>query len=378
MVHVKSAGQVLVEKIEAFILRYVTVPVDVASGDQALVFALWAIHTWVYEFFPATPYLSLGAATKQAGKTICMEVLSLLCRNTQVMATLRPLALVRMIEYFKGRVTLGIDEAEKLSSGAVGDLRSIFTTGYTDGGKHIISAGGAKAEFVEMRTFSPKMFAQIGDVMDVVRDRSIGAWLERAPAQVDFRANRVEAKADADVLVHAVREYFGVSSIDSAASSGPTLVQPMFLQGREREIWSPIFSIAAALRLDDATMTRLQGAASDLVGLKDQPLRTHADMKSERGAADYMAAEKALADLAGVFKAGEQYVLSSEVIVRLKAIAAAPWRTYKGKGLNEMTLAGLVQRFGVRPRQKKVKGVNLRAYSKVDVMASFKPTKGGE
>lgn len=367
-----SRGQWLVELIEAYINRYVALPSEIEG--QSLVLALWAIHTWMYERFSSTPYLAITAATKQAGKTLCMEVLGLICRGSQQLATLRPLALLRVIRVHEGRVTLFVDEAEKLSSAAIGDLRSIFTTGYRRGGEHIVTK---QEEYTRYTTFCPKAFALIGDVMDVVRDRSITVHLRRGVPAADFLAEREAAEGEAEAIEQAIRGYF---------VEVPAMVQPMFLGGREREIWTVLFSIAAALKLDSATMEKLERSAADLVGLKSLEARRYSSEEAEAEAGQDTAGDRAIKDLREVLK-GESFIASAEAVARLKAIPTSPWRTFKGQGLNEIVLANLVSRFGVRPRTRNVrtggagkggtgkgKQVGVRGYFSKDVNASV----GGE
>lgn len=344
----KSNGQKLVERIENYIGQYVELPADIAGGDgQRLVLALWALHTWVYKKFPATPYLSVTASVKEAGKTLCMEVLSKICLGPHILATLRPLALLRVIKAFDGNVTLFVDEAEKLSSGAVGDLRSIFTTGYSQGGKHVISSG--VSDFVSFDTFSPKCFALIGDVMDVVHSRSIVIRLERAEPRGDFRgADSFDAQIEAAEICGEIRTVF-------EGLAGLPLVQPRHLKGRELEIWAALFSVASGLGLDGAMMRRLEAASVDLVDLKhNAPKRVHYSAEDEATAALGMVAERALRDLAAVMGEAEPFVFSSVAVERMKGIPTGPWRTFRGVGLNEVSLSELLRQHGVTPQNNRM------------------------
>lgn len=359
----KTRGQALIEEIIAYIERYVVLPAEPAG--QSLVLALWVVHTWFFECFPATPYLTITAPVKQAGKTVCLEVLGLICRSSHLMATLRPLALVRLMEAYEGKCTLLLDEAEKLSNSAIGDLRSIFTTGYTNGGRHLISGKGK--EFVWMRTWAPKAFALIGDVMDVCRDRSIVVHLRRADPKVDFRANRQMAEAEARMIQAGIL----------AGIKTPTLVAPMFLQGREREIWTALFSIAASMELDKPTMLLLERAASDLVGLKSEKLRSYSSVEDEAEAATSMIGELAMRDLRAVLKDGEANITSVEAVRRMKELGQSPWRTFKGSGLTDVQLAALVKPFGVGTKSiwigKGRKGrTSAKGYSADNIKASVK------
>lgn len=338
----KSHGQSIVDRMVAFILRYSVMPEGL--DDQALVAALWAIHTWIFNLvgFPATPYLSIQSSTKGAGKTIFMEVIGMLSQNYHQAATLRPLGLLRVIKAFNQACTLGIDEAEKLGSAAIGDLRSIFTSGAYPGGNHIITSG---KEFVSYPTYCPKMFALIGEVMDVVRDRSILLWLRRAMPVRDFRAERGIATVDAGEIVKDLRSYLRGREFQ--------LIMPEFFGGREREIWSAVFSVAQLMDLDKATMARLQRIAVDLSGLKTDEGRHIMAARTAAAHDNAIDAEKLLRDVAACFpeptahRSGDLFTVT--LLDALKAIPTAPWRTYRGEGLTPDLLSALLGVFGVGP-----------------------------
>lgn len=364
----ERTGQHLLETIEAFICKYVALPA--APAGQSLVLALWALHTWLYEHFPATPYLQITAPVKQAGKTLCMDVLAEISRNPIMLATLRPLAVLRYIEAHSGRCVLYFDEAEKLNQGAVGDLRSIFTTGYRTGGKHMITAPGGK-DFLTFNTYAPKAFALIGEVMDVVRDRSITIHLQRLWPSVDYYANRTQAQTEGQLIVADVIKYFSTHPI-------PSMITPEFLYGREREIWTPLYSLAAALKINNDTQDRLIRATADLVGLKSAEAKkyTEAQAESEADTAKRVDGERAIRDLASVFRDGESRIPTATAIERMRALPAGPWRTYRGAGLTDILLAQLVGPFGVQSRPMRfgkgqTNNPTRRGYSRADVIASL-------
>ena len=59
-----SAGGDLLSAITAFIKQFVSV-----SEDQAVAIALWVVHTHCFGAAVTTPYLNIGSAEKQCGKT---------------------------------------------------------------------------------------------------------------------------------------------------------------------------------------------------------------------------------------------------------------------------------------------------------------------
>jgi len=70
-------GAELLERVVWFIHRYVAL-----SEDQALLIALWIVHTHTLDAADTTPYLNVKSAEKRSGKTRLLEVLSLLAAGS--------------------------------------------------------------------------------------------------------------------------------------------------------------------------------------------------------------------------------------------------------------------------------------------------------
>lgn len=334
-------GQQLIERWAALIKRYVAL-----TDGQALVLALWALNTWVYERFHVTPYLEIWAMHKRSGKSTLAEILSLLCNGGRVLATVRVLSMVKLIEAKEGHYVPFIEEAERFKSASLGDERSILASGYRRGAFH-------ELEKAKYRTFCPKAFVLIGNVHEILRDRCISMKLERATPPHNWTLDRVTAEAEIDDLIVAWREVAksGVLNVIKT-DDGPRfhMIDPAWLpSARDREIWTPLFSLAGALRLNAGTMETLQRASVDLSILKTLPPVEYHPAQEERVSDDANAAESVLKDLIGVLAEGEQFIGTAEALKRLHGISIAPWRAWRGDGLNEITLAALLQRFGIEP-----------------------------
>lgn len=338
-----TEGQSLLDRMTAYVRRFVSLPANLPGQD--LVLALWAMHTWMMPHWAATPRLVITAPTKRAGKTLCCEVLMPLCQGAEMFSTIRPVMLVRAIDDTGGRVTLVLDEGEKLESNALGDTRSILASGYVPGGFHGISVGLGRRKYP---TYAPVMINGINmiNIMDVVRDRSIVVHLQRSiVGRENFRnpTIRAGALAEAKVILSQMAAYF---------QTVPAMVEPAFLDGRDQEIWTPLFSLAHALKLDAPTIRRLTACCMDLVGERDTPSsRTLANADVEERLAMQEWGARAVRDLARVLPAATERasgdVWSTVAVGSLLALPDAPWRGFKGVGLDENALARLVGVYGL-------------------------------
>lgn len=332
-------GQQLIERWIAFVRRYV-----VLTEQQALVVALWAINTWVYDHFPAVPFLEIVASTKRSGKTTLLDVLKKITRGAEKFAIVRILTVLRMIEAYEGKVTILIDEAEQFSRPSLGEQRSGIATGYKAGSQHAISVGKS---FQRFRTFAPWAFAQIGNVHDVLRDRCIEVELQRGKPDRVLSEWDTTADAEAQELIAELVQYSA-----TVAKNGRLhipIVAADWLGGRERELWTPLVSVATWLGAHADTMRALRVASVDLGLLKTLPPKVWHSAQDEQDAEERDAAERVLADLLKVLQEGETFIASAVAVERLRGIDVAPWRAWRGNGINEITLAALLARYGVQP-----------------------------
>src|SRR5258708_40250002 len=53
----------------------------VCDEHQFSVLALWIVHTWCFELFSTAAYLNVRSPEPQSGKTLCLDLLELLCRS---------------------------------------------------------------------------------------------------------------------------------------------------------------------------------------------------------------------------------------------------------------------------------------------------------
>lgn len=340
---------------------------------QSVVLALWAMHTWCYEQFAATPYLSVTASTKRSGKTSVLEALKMLSRGADVKATIRAVSAAREIEALEGQCTLMWDEAEKLSSQSLGETRTILATGYRRGANHTVTMNGKVERF---RTYCPKAFASIGDIQDVLRDRSIVIDLVRMSPARSLTLYRETAEQQASELV---AEFIDV--MKALALKRLPVIDPEWLTSpRDREIWTPLFSLSGALDAGKHTSDLLVGFSVDNSNFKQLPARVFHSAQAEDDTEQRTMAERLLRDLVGVYAAAEGWLPSQVLVDRLRGIVTAPWRSWRGPGLNEIGLSALLDSFGIEKHRQRTNGKGGRGkqenprhgYRQVDVRDALK------
>lgn len=342
-------------------------------ADESIVIplSLWIAGTYLYEVFDSFPYLVITAHVKRAGKTRLSELIGFTCQMPFRVAGASAPSMFRIIK--DNKPTILWDEAETLSSEAGTLVRAFLNVGYRKG-QTIPRATGEGV--IEWPTYCPKVFVLIGDVYDTLRDRSLVIQMERAKSTNNFakRFNYETTKAEGFDIAEELKALCAANlpEIMSIYES----IQLPFLTDRDEEIWRPIFTIAKVL--DPESFAILSRIAVDMATEKTAPVtkwnQTDIDREARAETEEYAA--KLIADMLKII--GKNKALSSgEFIKKLRDIDTAPWRKYKGEGLDAggNMLATLLVTFDCKPRVHRINtsatkgssGGTIRGYSKVDL-----------
>lgn len=189
----------LLDAVREILRRYVVFQYP----EQADACALWVIHTWAFNAFDYTPYLSVFAAEKRSGKSRLLEVLSLLVRNARLTSGSSSAALVRSVDE-SNPPTILLDEIDAVygekNDGQAENTRQFLNAGFRRGAKFLRCVGqGAAIEVKEFPAFCPKVLCGIGRCLpDTVLDRSLHVELVRQSREE--RAERFrEREAQAEI-----------------------------------------------------------------------------------------------------------------------------------------------------------------------------------
>jgi len=326
----------IVARIEEYIQDYVTL----ADQQYSLPIALWVIGTFCFTEFDAYPYMVITAPVKRSGKTRLAEMISFCCSNPRNFAALTAPTMFRSIE--SESPTLLFDEAETLSSESASTMRAVLNVGYRRGQTIPRTVAGGIKEFA---TYCPKVFVLIGDVYDTLRDRSMVITMKRAETRKRFTFDvaREEGRALREEIDSAVKSHIG--NLQHAFQNHKGLP---FLMDRDEEIWTSLFCIAEVFCKD--RINELKAGSVDMATEKTADSKRYVDLKhAETAAMEDEYAKRLLTDLYGLFVVNGKVMSTEDAINALKAIPTAPWRKFRGDGIDAHDLANILARFGVRP-----------------------------
>ena len=162
--------------VELFFRRFLVLP-DEAFG----VLAVWIAHCLTFEAAEFTAYVSVTSAAPRCGKSRLLEVIQVLLGNTGAISTtdISPASLFRLIDANPGTAVL-VDEVDKMNKEKADDIWRLINSGWRLGGQTHRQGGKNFTELQSFSTFSPKVFAGIGQPLpETVMDRSLKIKMQR-------------------------------------------------------------------------------------------------------------------------------------------------------------------------------------------------------
>lgn len=238
----------LYQKVYGYIKRFICFP-DEAYLNYAV---LWVMGTYVFMLFRYYPYVWLNAE-KGSGKTLLMEILSTIAFNGELITS--PTESVIFRDISNNLITMFIDEVEQLrrrDKDTYGSVISLLNSGFNKAGVVKRTEATGKGGFVvkSYTAYSPKMFAGINEIDDILQDRTVRIPLLRK--KDDETVQRYKETPEVLELQRGIRDDLYVFALtyakeiaESYHKSGPEIITGMsHLNNRELDIWESIFLLA--------------------------------------------------------------------------------------------------------------------------------------
>jgi Protein of unknown function (DUF3631) len=336
-------GVELLERLIWFIRRYVAL-----SEDQALLSALWIVHTYALDAADTTPYLNVKSAEKRSGKTRFLEVLSLLAAGAWLTGRVTAAVLVRKVA--AETPALLLDESDAAFKGDreyAETLRGVLNAGFRRGGVASLCVGqGANITYQDFPVYCPKAIAGIGKLPDTVADRSIPIELRRRRPSEKVERFRIRKVGPEALPISRDVRVWAQSHLDSLSSAEPDL--PDELDDRAQDIMEPLLAIAD--EVGGEWPERSRRAAVALLTGEDRE-----DVES--------LGVRLLRDIRYVFDDKSSDRLPTGTLLEaLHAMDEAPWGSLRGEALEARGLARLLKPYGVKPEKLREGEDTFRGY----------------
>jgi len=209
------------------------------------ILTIWTIGTYFYRAFRYYPYIWLNA-DKGSGKTRVMEVLRPLAFNAIMAVNSTEASIFRFVD--TDCATLFIDEFEKLKKDNQQGIITLLNSGFNFEGS-VVRTEKAMDTYKPKTysAFSPKMFAGIADISDVLMDRCIKVKLLKKPKDTVVQSYKLD-----DITMEqnkTLRDELYICALEHAGNikkiyDSNKISMPDVLSDREQDIWEVLFSIA--------------------------------------------------------------------------------------------------------------------------------------
>ncbi len=334
-------GAQLLDRVEAFLVRFVAYPSDAARVAHVL----WVAHTHLMGAWESTPRIAFLSPEPGSGKSRALEVTELLVPRPVHAVNTSPAYLFRKVSDEAGPPTLLYDEIDTVFGPKAKDnedIRGMLNAGHRRGavsGRCVIR--GKTVDTEELPAYCAVALAGLDDLPDTIATRSVIVRMRRrAPHEpVEPFRHRLNA-AEGHVLRDRLADW--AESVEAiVAGAWPDM--PDGIEDRNADVWEALLAVADAA--GGAWPERARCAAVTVV----------TEISPDRGSLGI----RLLADLRDAFAAADSDKLATgQVLDYLTSLDEAPWGDLRGKPLDARGLSRRLARYGVTPRSLRI-GVDV-------------------
>ena len=337
-------GAKILDDIRSFLWRFV-----ILSPAQAAAIALWVCHTYVFRSAAWTPYLYVGSAAPECGKSLLLEVLEFLVRKPWKVDGASPAVLFRKIEVDKP--TLLFDELDTTFKGdkeMAQAIRQVLNAGAKYNGV-IARIVGEKHTPKDFSVFCPKVLAGIGSLPATVSSRALPITLTRK-----MTVEQVEYLDHDDLNIKAA-----AADLRSRLSDWTEKREASFRQ-------APDFPDALSDRQKDGA--RILLVIADTAG-GDWPTQARTvltELYGARPADDVSIGIQLLGDVRVIFDEDElDKVFTTDLLEKLAKVETSPWAEWnRGKPMSAIGLSRLLRPFQIYPKSLRIATGNAKGYER--------------
>jgi hypothetical protein len=214
---------------------------EIETDPPYAVLGLWTLGTYCFPILPSFPRLNLHGE-KGSGKSKALKLVAALAHNGLWRAAPTPATLFRLIETL--RPALCLDELEHMDRDDKGDIQAILNAGYQAGGA-VDRCDPVTFNVRPFAVYAPVALAGIKGINAVLGDRAITIVMQ--PGRDPARVNRPVDLTAPDPRFATFRDLayrLALLRWRDLRATWECLDMPAWLNGRSRELWSPLLALA--------------------------------------------------------------------------------------------------------------------------------------
>ncbi len=334
----KSAND-LITQVTNFYKQYLD-----CSPEQLDVLALWTMHTHIIPAAPFSPSLNICSREKHSGKTLCLQLLSLLCDGTSMHTAAAPSLLLHQLtdgfEPFNGTLLLDDCDATFGKTRMNIKLQGLFTARFQQDARFTVRVkDDGEYVFDDRLVFFPAAFAGNGRLHSSLAERSIQISLEPKKPGSSCQPFRFYAVQNSARSLRQSLSDWGKANHEHFEKTAPYKEDqfPSEFSWRNRDCAEPLLHIA------------------DFIG-GNWPQRARRALVNAFALAafeDFYSSKLVLSDIRDAFaeKGNPEWISSTDLLQFLHTMDDRPWDEWtKGKPMHPKSLSHLLEPFGIHPR----------------------------
>ena len=334
---------------EKYLTDYMVLP-----EQSGAVIAAWVAAAWLQDQWDKFPHLAVTSPEKRCGKTTLLDLLHQIVPRSRYTTNISPAALYRVIE--KERPTLLMDESQSISrrgSEASEVIREILNAGIGKNAKVVRCGGQRMDEIQEFATYSPKVFAMIGEPDSVLADRCLPVALRRKTKADEVRRYRSREVEEVGAKVKAELEQWAIDNAEKVKEAYDRLEPFAIENDRMADLLMPLQAVVAVADLDGSG--GLAGVLREYAESLDERDR-EAD-RQDPGVRLLVACQEIFTETAKATKCPSVlgvFLPTELLLLELKARTEEPWATYtRGLPITPEALAKLLRQYGIRSERNR-------------------------
>jgi hypothetical protein len=353
-------GAAVLDDVRDFLARFVSFP----STAAHCAVTLWIAHAHMVGVFESTPRLALLSPEPGSGKTRVLEVAELLVPDPCPVLNASPAAIFRLIE--QSRPTLLFDEVDAVF-GRTGkgddsseDLRGLLNAGHRRSAT-IPRCVGPNHSVQQFPVYAAVALAGLGDLPSTLMSRSVVIRMRRRAPGEQVEPFRRRLAAPIGTALHDRLATWATKVATACGNAWPDM--PDGITDRPADVWEPLLAVADAAGNHWPTLAR----------------QACIDLAKPAGETARSLGIHLLEDLRTVF-AEDRALHTVTILDRLHHLDEAPWGNLRGEPIDARGLSRLLTQYGIRSKDIKLDGQNLKGYRRedlTDAWARYTPTTPG-
>ncbi|MFZ7319807.1 DUF3631 domain-containing protein [Comamonas jiangduensis] len=317
------------------------IKIFVAMEDRdALIVALWVMHSWCCEESLRCPLLLINAPERECGKTQLLKIVQKLVPKPFETANITLAGLFRIISNYAP--TLLIDEADTFMEGKA-EMQGIINKGYERGGVVLrIESDGLRMKECVYQVYGPKVLAGImleRHLPDATMSRGIQIPLRRKPRSVSVESLRNVSDSACSGMRSRMR-FFAELNKAAIAQGCQWESMPSSLSDRQKDNWEPLLAVARCCG-EEWYQKALEAA-----------LQNCSETSPPKSSANQL-----LEDIREVLMGYEgNYIPSADLLEKLHEHPDMDWSTYnRGQPITARQLAKFMSAYGIKSKTVRMK-----------------------